>query len=228
MYNLEGVKWFTRIVKSLAGKKVCELGSQQIWEHAKPHLDTTHDFARDWMIDEGVEEYISVDLNGEGGSIRADLSTEQMWGSIFEHFDIVTNIGTSEHVIGWPPGSRDSILESQMMCFANMFFLCEEGGLIINQLPNDELWKDHALLHYSPAFPHALARAFESPLIACEKVQLATLNQKASLLMFAIQKSGIAVVPEIGRIAREIVVASDERLKEANSQDHWWPKGKRR
>jgi hypothetical protein len=51
---------------------------------------------RDWYLAQGAAEYVSVDWNGKDGAIAHDMRTELDLG--LEPFDVVTNLGFTEHV----------------------------------------------------------------------------------------------------------------------------------
>ena len=75
--------------------------------------------------------HVSVDWNGEFGAIKRDLR-EPLWDE-FGQFDMVTNIGTSEHVDG------------QAGFWENIHNLTKVGGLYVGQCPapNSESWWWH-------------------------------------------------------------------------------------
>lgn len=72
---------------------VCDLGNQYVHQG----LPNTKRPAEDWYRNEGAKHYESIDLNGEG-TIQHDLNTPMVPG---QHFDLVTDFGTSEHVFNF-------------------------------------------------------------------------------------------------------------------------------
>lgn len=77
-----------------------------------------------WMNFFGAD-CVMWDFNGKDGAIQHDLNLpveEKYFGA----FDVVTNFGTSEHVV-----------PSQMPCFQTMHDLCKPGGLILHAVPGE-------------------------------------------------------------------------------------------
>ena len=185
------MEWFAKSCGGVAGKRICEIGNQHIWEHAARRFRMKHTLARDWMLDAGASAYVSTDINGEDGAIPIDLSKADLPVELCGRFDIVTNIGTSEHVVGQYPLTKEKVLKSQAHCFSNMYFMCKEGGVMIHQIPPVGHWAGHCHVRYKPDFPLALGRAFGGTIQGCEEVKLVTLNPNASLLMFNIRKESI-------------------------------------
>lgn len=70
-------------------------------------------------------ERLTLDFNGKDHCTKHDLNLpveEKYFGT----FDVVTNFGTSEHVV-----------PSQMPCFKTMHDLCKPGGLILHAVPGE-------------------------------------------------------------------------------------------
>lgn len=84
--------------------------------------------------------HVSMDVNGYNGSLQRDITDDV---SDLGQFDIITNLGTSEHV--------DS-LEKQYLCFKNLHELCKVGGYIIHHVPVIGEWADHSPAHYNDDF----------------------------------------------------------------------------
>lgn len=206
MYNVESFRWLMDAVEDLRGKRICEMGNQRICDYAAPVIGTTHKLARHWMLDEGVEEYVSIDTNGQDGALEIDLGKPVPF-ALRGRFDIVTNIGTSEHVVGPPPHTRNSILKAQTECFKNAFRLCRDGGLMINHVPPVHSWREHSCVHYKFGLANALSRSFRSVVMLNELVRLTTINAAGYLLIFVLRKvaSDLSCIHE-GEIAAEIEV----------------------
>ena len=185
------------MIPSVAGLRVCEFGDQIFWIHTLKRFGLTHEVARDWYLDCGAKEYVSIDMNGEHGAIKMDLS-KAFWPKavadtvMYERFDVVTNIGTSEHV---DPGPGQDALEAQYNCFKNAYDLCKVGGLMIHQLPPVGQWLDHCRIRYHDRLPMALARDFRCELINNERVNLATLGGHVDYLAFALRKGDSGLPP---------------------------------
>lgn len=82
--------------------------------------------------------HISVDWNGEDGALALDLREPLGLGV----FDMVTNVGTSEHV------DRQAPAWSNMIEAAGRFLVC------ITPAPGD--WPGHGLFYPSESFYHSL------------------------------------------------------------------------
>lgn len=76
-------------------------------------------------------KHTSIDWNGEDGALNRDLRTP-LWNE-FGQFDVVTNIGTSEHV------------DDQLMVWANIVKMCKVGGYIVccTPAPMQDSWWWH-------------------------------------------------------------------------------------
>ena len=88
-------------------------------------------------------EYKAIDLFKSMSGEKFDLNNEY---NVTKKFDVVTNIGTSEHVF------------NQYMFFKNMHNLTAKGGFMINALPNQGCY-DHGFYNYHPTFFFDLADA---------------------------------------------------------------------
>jgi hypothetical protein len=78
--------------------------------------------------------HVSVDLNGKDGALALDLRTPLGLG----RFDVVTNIGTTEHVTEQEPAWRN-IAES-----------CDR--LFLSMTPRPGSYRGHGLFYPTPAF----------------------------------------------------------------------------
>ena len=119
------------------GLKVCELGDQVI----KWHQDRT---CKQYMINKGVKEHISLDMNGRHGALRVDLSipTKQWIG----YFDMVTNFGTAEHV-------ENGIYT----CFENIHKWTRDNGVMVHVGPPAGGCPWHSPYHFERWFFEKLA-----------------------------------------------------------------------
>lgn len=136
-------------VGQLNGKTMMELGDQEIMGDGLPEKT-----GKEYFEHRGVV-HTSVDLNGMRGAIKVDLAKPATNFEWFNHFDIVTNSGTTEHV---EPKS------GQYVCFKNIHNWLTVGGIAIHLLPDiDEMeqrghWKNHSNNYYSHDFFRMLAR----------------------------------------------------------------------
>lgn len=107
----------------LSAKKltICELGNQQIRDKFKGFKMARAYFESLGMI------YTSIDWNGKNGALKLDLNKPIEIGQ----FDVVTNIGTAEHV------------ENNEQCFENIHNLCKKNGIMIHIAPLVGNWLKH-------------------------------------------------------------------------------------
>lgn len=164
------------------GRSILEFGNQCIWEHAKIPLGTTRDVARNWFLDLGVKEYISLDVNKRDGALPIDLTQEipNEFIHLVNHFDFVTNIGTSEHCGDTPV--------VQWMLFQNAAILCKIGGMVLHQLVPAGQWKDHCIVWYKDGIGSVLSQFQKMRLIVEERINLKTLNPEVDYLCVALRK----------------------------------------
>jgi len=90
--------------------------------------------------------HVSVDLNGMNGALPLDLTQPLGLGC----FDMVTNIGTSEHV------SEDAF-PGQVECWRNIVEALHLGSVLICDTPAPGGWRDHGRWYPHPAFYEELA-----------------------------------------------------------------------
>ncbi len=89
------------------------------------------------------ESYTAVDLHGTDAAQRHDLNLPL---PIEDKFDLVTNLGTAEHVF------------NQFQFFCSLHERAKPGGLIIHELPNQGCY-DHGFFNYHPTFVFDLCAA---------------------------------------------------------------------
>jgi hypothetical protein len=119
--------------------KICELGDQRMkW--------TPHGTGKNFLLDKGVNEHVSIDLNGKRGALKIDLSRPiDRWQG---YFDMTTNYGTAEHV-------QDGIYEA----FQNIHNFTRVGGAMVHAGPPTGGCPWHSPYHYDPDFFEKLAKA---------------------------------------------------------------------
>ena len=146
--------------KLLTGKKsVVELGAQVISAH-KNSLETVQKklgmsdvkpptTAIELYRQFGLIDFCCVDAGGSlaENKVIADLNRplQAQWKG-FRTFDVVTNLGTSEHCF------------DQVSVFRNIHDMCAEGGLMIHQLCTQGL-VNHGYYNYHPRFVYEMAQA---------------------------------------------------------------------
>jgi len=136
--------------KELDKIKMIELGNQQLRKNCKVPFA----ISKEYFESIGVE-HISMDMNGKDGALKKDLS-KYIRG--FKNKDIVTNIGTSEHV------------ENQYWCFKNIHNFTKNKGVMIHVVPEVDSWEDHGLYHYTKHFFDVLAVDNSYKIISLESV----------------------------------------------------------
>ena len=138
-----------RTIGDFSGKTMLELGDQIIRKGEIP--ETT---GKEYYSNRGVN-HISIDLNGNNGSLELDLSKiidKKEW---FNYFDIITNSGTTEHI---------EPKQAQYITFMNIHNCMKVGGIAVHLVPDiNELeingkWKGHCNNYYSFNFFYMLSQ----------------------------------------------------------------------
>jgi len=91
-------------------------------------------------------EYAAIDIDGSPGSIPLDLNFDEVPKKFKKHFQLVTNLGTTEHVA------------NQLQAFKIIHDLTADGGLMIHNLPAQG-YMNHGLVNYNLKFFWMLARS---------------------------------------------------------------------
>jgi len=134
--------------KKIEKLKMLELGDQIFWNKGKP----TNITGKEYFTNLGYE-HISVDLNGDNGSLIKDLRNPKDFVMFKDTFDIITNSGTTEHV---------EPFEKQYVCFKILHDCLKINGIFIHILPdiseNEGKWKGHCKFYYSLEFFEKLSR----------------------------------------------------------------------
>lgn len=95
----------------------------------------------------GVNDYQSIDIDGRHNSLHFDLNSDiRTQNNYTAQFDLVTNHGTSEHIL------------NQYAVFLNIHNLCKTGGLMFHGLPMHG-YHNHGFFNYHPIFFETLARS---------------------------------------------------------------------
>ena len=113
--------------------RVCDLGSQEMSQGIGGS-------AKDWMEHQGFE-YVSIDFDGTFGALKLDLNVTTYDDICWEkgpnqHFDIVTNHGTTEHIF------------NQANVFKLMHDLTKVGGMMIHAVPTLQFGRPHGFYFY--------------------------------------------------------------------------------
>ncbi len=111
-----------------------------------------------------AQKISAIDLHGTDIAINHDLNTQF---DVKEQFDLLTNLGTGEHVF------------NQYMFFKNMHELTKTGGFMLHSFPNQGCY-DHGFFNYHPTFVFDLADANKYQVVSAAYVDL---TKKPALLM---------------------------------------------
>jgi SAM-dependent methyltransferase len=160
-----------RAARGTAAPRICELGDQTI-KVTPEAADNMHAFASRHhaagaavdlarlrrVLDEHVGgqlhvrevflaagfDYVSIDVNEEGGARFVDLNYWPNEAAALGKFDVVTNFGTTEHVA------------NQASAFATVHHMLAPGGVAIHHVPMVH-YLNHALVNLTPRFLLSLA-----------------------------------------------------------------------
>jgi len=91
-------------------------------------------------------EYAAIDIDGSPGSIPLDLNFDEVPKKFKKHFQLVTNLGTTEHVA------------NQLQAFKIIHDLTANGGVMLHHLPAQG-FMNHGLVNYNMKFFWMLARS---------------------------------------------------------------------
>lgn len=138
--------------------KVCELGDQRM----KWHPAAT---GKKYLLDLGVQEHVSIDLNAKNGALPIDLSKPiDKWQG---YFDITSNFGTAEHV-----------LNGIYQCYGNIHSFTKVGGAMIHAGPPAGGCPQHSPYHYETFFFDKLAELCKYKLVYSSVIVTAGRNRR--------------------------------------------------
>ena len=151
------VSLLDKVIKAYRPITVIELGSQNLYLSSDPNPP----FASEWYRKNGFEEYDCIDLAGDNDALDFDLA--YYIDERFHKYDLVTDFGTSEHVVQMDGFTTAEFHEGHIhsvypidvkdveagfyYCWLNKFNLCKKGGIIISENPKSGHWPDHGY-HY--------------------------------------------------------------------------------
>lgn len=128
------------VYSTVRGLRMLEFGDQIL----RPHNLT----GKQYWTRQGFS-HTSVDLNGQRGAEVRDLSDFAQFADWQGQFDVVYNIGTTEHVE--PRGAQYTAFRIADWC-------CRVGGVMIHGVPcvhkhdRERLFQQHCHYYYSPEF----------------------------------------------------------------------------
>lgn len=122
-------------------KRVCASNSTMSLAELRRKLDGhlgRQMYVRDVYLAAGFD-YVSIDVNEEGGARFVDLNYWPNEAVALGTFDVVPNFGTSEHVA------------NQASAFATIHHMLLPQGIAIHQIPTVH-YLNHALVNVTPRF----------------------------------------------------------------------------
>ena len=137
--------------------KMLEFGDQVV-RPGQGYFETT---GKDLWSSRGIN-HVSIDVNGKHGSLVKDLTELHEFTEWKDHFNIVYNAGTTEHVEPY---------KSQYTAFQIADMCCKTGGIMIHALPSNEkfdLWPTHCHYYYKEEFFRTLAEKNNYTIISLE------------------------------------------------------------
>jgi len=97
----------------------------------------------------GFTDYEAIDFDHTFKPHKFDLNEDLAAKYNFtKQFDVVTNLGTSEHIM------------NQLFFFRNMHVTCKPGGLLLHVVPMIDV-NNHGFFHYTPLFFKSVAKLNE-------------------------------------------------------------------
>jgi hypothetical protein len=205
------IKLLEEVIKKQKIKSVIELGSQNNYatsETSKPP------FMSEWFKARGIE-YACIDLAGDNYALRGDLSkemylTKNSLPSLHPElndrltFDLVTDFGTSEHVVQmnefetipfhdgyinsiYPKGEVKNIQEGYYNCWLNKHNLLKEGGVMINVNPMTGHWEGHGYSYLREDFYDELIKIAGYEIIS-QGINCATGNCETGKNVYSVLK----------------------------------------
>lgn len=161
---------------------VLELGSQNLYTGNEKYPP----FASTWYKAQGLD-YDCIDLAGDNGAIVEDLAHPIK--SITRKYGLVTDFGTSEHVVQMEKHSKVAFHEGHINsiypdgvkdidmgfynCWLNKHRLLHVGGLMINVNPKTGHWPGHGYSYYT--------RQFYTQLVEIAEYRIVHLDEQAAM-----------------------------------------------
>lgn len=124
-----------KLYSPLQGKSMLELGNKLNGEFVYKTFFESLGF-----------RHVSVDVNGKNGALKLDLTKPLNLGT----FDMVTNIGTTEHV-------SEANWDGQAKCWKNIMEAMHVGSVLVSLTPAPGHWSHHGVWYPHPEFFENLA-----------------------------------------------------------------------
>ena len=166
-YLFDGIKFAFSSNFSSSQLEILEFGNQEIHDL---HTSETVAFLSRYGYDVGNDanvsmkpffshlgfKYTSIDRNGLDGALAIDVR-QDLTVSIQKKFDIITNVGFSEHINEFDV--EDSAIFNQYLFFKSIHDLGKVGALYFHDLPKLGSWFQHGMCNYETSFFRALAES---------------------------------------------------------------------
>lgn len=163
--TLERIMRMTALGHLQPGSRVCDIGATQLFgdadqaasrafldfyadrhtgakrpDHAQKELEAIANdgFLGDLLVLAGFD-YVALDIFHATNTVLFDLNIHEPGPALAGTFDLVMNLGTTEHVL------------NQLRAFQSIHALAKVGGLIYHDLPMAG-YPNHALFRYDPLF----------------------------------------------------------------------------
>jgi len=120
----------------LVGSSMLELGNKRTKDKVYKEFFESRGF-----------RHVSVDTNGLDGALNLDLTKPLNLGK----FDMVSNIGTSEHV-------SEKSYAGQVQCWRNIVEAMHGSSVLVCGTPAPGSWRHHGVWYPEPLFYEELAR----------------------------------------------------------------------
>lgn len=118
-----------RILYPIVGSRMLELGRK------KTRINGEWISYKSWFEEQGID-HTSIDIKGGYGSLALDLTKPLS----FPLFDMVTNLGTTEHV------------DVQEPCWKNIHNLLKVNGVLVSMCPLPGDWPHHGMWYPTKEF----------------------------------------------------------------------------
>lgn len=118
--------WEWELLSPLVGCSMLELGNKR-----KSTAEGSVFVYKKFFESQGFR-HVSVDINGQDGALKLDLTKPLKLGT----FDMVTNIGTTEHV-------SENNFDGQVSCWRNILEAMHVGSVLVSNTPQKGAWLHH-------------------------------------------------------------------------------------
>ena len=185
--------------------KMLEYGDQILRPNVRP--------AKEYWIEKGFD-HTSVDLNGKRGAVVKDLSVFEDFTEWSNSFDVVYNIGTTEHV---------EPFEAQYTCFKIADHCCKTNGIMIHGVPEinkhdkENLFRKHCHYYYSEKFFETLIKESNYKLIRKTYTE-------QHLIYYAFQKTEQSKFMNNKELFLSNIAIRNQHIKFSNSNNYIYQK----